>query len=168
MLPPGGSRRRIARTLRAAYAGGLLSEDTFASRTEQVLRSRLLDPAAVIGDLNLRGIPRPSSKLRRLVRVLTAQLKTDSPAPVRSLLLALDWTGAHTELLIGRHHDCDVVLTSSSVSRKHARLIYRDARWIIQDLCSTNGTLVNGTRVGRCELRPGDSLMVGEQYLEID
>jgi hypothetical protein len=168
VLPPGGSRRRIARMLSAAYAGGLLSEETFVSRTDQVLRSQLLDPAAVIGDLNLRRTPGYSSKLPSLVRSLTARFNKDAPTPVRPILLALDWTGTQTELLIGRHHACDVLLTDPSVSRKHARLTYRDERWIIQDLRSTNGTHVNGSRVGRCELRPGDSLVVGEQHLEID
>ena len=168
VLPPGGSRRRIARMLAAAYAGGLLSEDTFVSRTDEVLRSRILDPAVLIGDLNLRRAPNPGSSLRRLFGAALPRQKKSSTQPVRAALLALDWTGAQTELLIGRHDTCDVVLTNLSVSRKHARLVYRDERWIVQDLQSTNGTLVNGTRVGRCELRPGDSLVVGEEHLKID
>jgi pilus assembly protein CpaF len=83
-------------------------------------------------------------------------------------LLALDWSGAQPELLIGRHHTCDVMLANPRVSRRHARLVFRDAKWIVQDLQSTNGTVVNGTRVGRCELRPGDCLVLGDEYLRID
>jgi hypothetical protein len=59
VLYRGGSRRRITRTLNAAYGAGLLSDDTFAARIDQVLRSRLVDPVALIGDLNLRP-PGPS------------------------------------------------------------------------------------------------------------
>jgi hypothetical protein len=168
VLPPGGSRRRIAQVLSAAYAGGLLSEDTFVSRTEHVLSSRLLDPRPVVGDLNLRAASRSRSKVHALVRAVAARLSRDSPVPTRSVLLALDWTGAQTELLLGRHQACDVVLSDLSVSRKHARLIYRDEKWILQDLRSTNGTVVNGTRIGRCELRPGDHLMLGDESLKID
>ena len=70
--------------------------------------------------------------------------------------------------MIGRHHACDVVLENLSVSRHHARLLFRDAKWIVQDLESTNGTIVNGTRIGRCELRPGDQLGLGNAHLTID
>jgi pSer/pThr/pTyr-binding forkhead associated (FHA) protein len=83
-------------------------------------------------------------------------------------LLALDWDGGRTELLIGRHLDCDVVLADASVSRLHARLRFRDGRWIFQDLESMNGTTVNGARVGRCELRPGDRIRIGPDTLTVD
>jgi pilus assembly protein CpaF len=71
-------------------------------------------------------------------------------------------------LLVGRHHACDVVLPESSVSRRHARLVFRDGTWVVQDLESTNGTIVNGVRVGRCALRPGDHLILGDAHLRID
>jgi FHA domain len=168
MLPPGGSRRRIARVLKAAYAGGLLSDETFARRTDQVLRSRLIDPVAVVGDLNLRRTVGLSAGLRGLIQAAVARLRKDSYELVEPILLALDWNGAQGELLLGRHHACDVVLPNVTVSRRHARLTYRDEKWIVQDLRSTNGTQVNGTRVGRSELRPGDYLVLGEECLKID
>ncbi|MGO9750395.1 MAG: FHA domain-containing protein [Solirubrobacteraceae bacterium] len=71
-------------------------------------------------------------------------------------------------MLLGRHRGCDVVLSDLSVSRRHARLIFRDEKWVLQDLASTNGTVVNGRRVGRCELRPGDRVLIGEERLRID
>jgi pilus assembly protein CpaF len=83
-------------------------------------------------------------------------------------LLALDWTGSRTELLIGRNSSCDIRIDDLSVSRQHARLVFRDGAWVLQDLQSTNGTLVNGTRVGRCRLRPGDRLVLGQQVLQVD
>jgi predicted component of type VI protein secretion system len=84
------------------------------------------------------------------------------------VLLALDWGGDCHELLIGRHSSCDLVVSDPSVSRRHARLVFRDHGWILQDLDSTNGTRVNGVRVGRSELRPGDRLAIGEARLTID
>jgi pSer/pThr/pTyr-binding forkhead associated (FHA) protein len=38
----------------------------------------------------------------------------------------------------------------------------------LEDLNSTNGTTLNGRRVGRCELRPGDKLFVGYLELRVD
>lgn len=133
------------------------------------LKARLLDPRIFIGDLELRHEGR--LRARSLARawawldLILRRLEAGAPAPV---LLALDWSGADSELLIGRHPGCDVVLEDLSVSRRHARLVFRDARWIVQDLNSTNGTALNGRRVGRCEIRPGDSLALGEQRLEVD
>ena len=83
-------------------------------------------------------------------------------------LLALDWTGAIPELFIGRSHRCDVVLDDPGVSRRHARLLFRDGSWVLQDLQSTNGTTVNGVPVGRCQLRPGDRLIFGTACLRVD
>jgi pSer/pThr/pTyr-binding forkhead associated (FHA) protein len=87
---------------------------------------------------------------------------------VPTSLLGLDWSGHRGELLVGRHDKCDIVLRAPDVSRRHARLVFRDHKWIIQDLRSTNGTIVNGTRVGRCELRPGDVVALGSRRLVVD
>lgn len=169
MVHSGRSRRWLARRLNTAYAGGLLSADTFAARIEAVLQSRVIDPAALVGDLNLRGAPRRRFRLGALRRRLWARLMTDRDAKGPRLpLLALDWSGAGAELLIGRHHACDIVLDDLTISRRHASLLFRDGKWIIHDLRSKNGTFVNGTRVGRSELRPGDALTLGEHDLKID
>jgi hypothetical protein len=157
--------------LNAAYADGLLSEDTFSRRLDQLLSAQLVDPLRLIGDLNFRN---PSPRRRgRLVEALAATMRrvtTSSAEDSRAepVLLALDWSGAQRELILGRNPSCDVVLSDPGVSRCHARLFFRDGSWVLQDLASTNGTMVNGVDVGRCELRPGDHLVLGDQHLEID
>jgi hypothetical protein len=161
MLAPGGSRSKIARTLGAAYSGGLLSPDTFVARLDELLESRIINPSTLVDDLSFRK-PR-GSRLSRFRAWLTA------PAELRpASLLGLDWSGEQPALLIGRHEGCDIVLREPSVSREHARLVFRDHRWIIQDLRSTNGTIVNGARVGRSEIRPGDLLALGDERLRVD
>jgi ABC transport system ATP-binding/permease protein len=63
---------------------------------------------------------------------------------------------------IGRTASADFVLDAALVSRVHCRLS-ADAsnQLIVEDLDSTNGTLVNGKRVSRAVLRNGDVLTIG-------
>ena len=169
---PGASRKQLARTLNAAYAGGLLTQDTFERRIDQVLKAHLIDPLRIIGDLNLRASARrPAIKLVKAFAVATRRVAlpdTVAEEEAHPRLLALDWNGRNHELLLGRHHGCDVVFSNLNVSRRHARLVFRDGSWILYDLQSTNGTFVNGVRVGRCELFPGDRLALGDEALRVD
>jgi hypothetical protein len=164
MLMPGGTRMLLAKQLNHAYASGLLSEDTFQGRVHELLGATVLEPARLIGDLNLRERGRRWPRaLRALAAAIAARRAAEAPA-----LLALDWNGERRELALGRDPACEVVLSDPTVSRRHAQLHFRDGRWILQDLGSRNGTIVNGVRVGRCELRPGDELRVGAQRLTVD
>jgi pSer/pThr/pTyr-binding forkhead associated (FHA) protein len=64
--------------------------------------------------------------------------------------------------VIGRSRDCDIVLTDSNVSRRHAEIRPRGGDgWTIIDLDSTNGVKVNGRAVGSAPLKPGDQIDVG-------
>ena len=67
--------------------------------------------------------------------------------------------------VIGRHPDCEVVIDSRDVSRRHAR-VYRETSgtWFIQDLDSSNGTFVQVHRY--CQLKNGDRVLVGSPVLE--
>ena len=51
------------------------------------------------------------------------------------------------DVLIGRHQDCDVVLQSSAISRRHAALAVRDDQLWLSDLNSSNGTFVNDLKI---------------------
>ncbi len=169
MLRPGGERRRLARTLGSAYADGLLSEETFTHRIDALLSARLIEPFRFIGDLRLRRPDRARSRVFATIRTTVSTFRNGAQDERRDgTLLALDWSGAQGELVIGRSPSCDVVLSDPSVSRRHVRLLYRDGKWVLHDLRSTNGTVLNGERVGRSELRPGDRLSLGDQQLHID
>ena len=170
MLNHGASRRRIARVLNTAYADGLLSEETFARRLDQTLSERLIDPPRLIGDLSVRSTPRRwRAKLSEAAAATAGRLRlTRSKPAADAVLLALDWGGPSAELVIGRSRECDVVLVSEAVSRTHARLLFRDGHWVIHDLGSTNGTMVNGLRIGRCRLHPGDRVTFGDTSVMVD
>jgi len=64
--------------------------------------------------------------------------------------------------VIGRSRECDIVLSDSNVSRRHAEI--RPAggdSWTITDLGSTNGVKVNGRPVSSAPLQSGDAVVVG-------
>jgi FHA domain len=167
MEVPGASRQQLASALSAAYADGLLSADTLSRRLDQLFCKRLIDPSRLVGDLTTRrpGRTGPAWLLRTTLIRLRDAIGITGTGP---MLLALDWTGEQDELFVGRHTSCDVRLGNPTVSRLHARLIFRDACWIVQDLESRNGTTVNGKPVGRCRLAPGDYLAFADEHVRID
>ena len=67
----------------------------------------------------------------------------------------------HGPVSVGRHEACDVVLMGRGVSRKHLRLERLGDEVIVEDLQSTNGTLINGEIILRHRLRPGDRIQLG-------
>ena len=64
---------------------------------------------------------------------------------------------------VGRAEYNDIVLSDDSVSTTHAKLQRREGIWVVVDLESTNGTLVDGERVrGEAPLAPGAYVRFGE------
>src|SRR5438105_1248301 len=69
-----------------------------------------------------------------------------------------------TILRAGRLGSLEIVLDDSSVSRRHAEVRHTDDGWFVRDLESTNGTYVNGVRIGQGEqpLKPRDIVQFGK------
>ncbi len=71
-------------------------------------------------------------------------------------------------LTFGRDPENDITLDDNQVSRRHARLIRQDDEIIIEDLGSTNGTLVNGKPiVGQHVLQPADIISIGSSVFGV-
>ena len=69
---------------------------------------------------------------------------------------------------IGRSDDNDIHLKDSTVSSQHAKIVtYFEASYI-EDLDSTNGTFVNGKKVQKHILNPGDVISVGTHTLKVE
>lgn len=62
---------------------------------------------------------------------------------------------------MGRALDNDLVLEGVGVSRHHAQVEHRHSRYILRDLNSTHGTLVNGQPIQEVLLRDGDTITLG-------
>jgi VWFA-related protein len=65
------------------------------------------------------------------------------------------------ELTIGRGPENALVLADPLVSRRHARVLYEDGAYWVEDLASRNGTLVNGEETTRRPLAAGDTIAIG-------
>jgi pyruvate/2-oxoglutarate dehydrogenase complex dihydrolipoamide acyltransferase (E2) component len=73
-----------------------------------------------------------------------------------------------TMATIGRLSDNSIAIDSPAVSSHHA-CVFRDGdQFVVEDLQSTNGTFVNGTRVSRHALQSGDVVRVGKHQLVLD
>lgn len=75
-----------------------------------------------------------------------------------------------TELLIGRHADVEAgkLGKDPELSRRHAMLRREGPGLVIEDLGSTNGTFVNGARIGSVmTLEGGDRIEVGDTVIEV-
>jgi hypothetical protein len=68
-------------------------------------------------------------------------------------------------VVIGRLSTNDVVLSDPNVSRRHAELRRESGRWLLVDLGSTNGTVVNGKLSREHPLKDGDKLTFGKTEL---
>ena len=116
-----------------------------------------------------------------VARVLRADLRAatlaSAPAPADRLEV-LECDGA-SELegklfafapgsSIGRGVDNDIALQEPRVSTRHARLLWREGRWWVEDLDSSNGTFVNDKRVaGLAALGYEDTLRLGPALLRL-
>ena len=79
---------------------------------------------------------------------------------LRGQEFALGDASSERHLLIGREHDCDIVIPSKHLSRHHARIELKNDRLFIQDLNSSSGTFVNEQPIAECELKAGDTLQL--------
>ncbi len=71
-------------------------------------------------------------------------------------------------LVLGRGTDCDIAISDSYLSTRHARFASTDGDLSIEDLNSTNGTFVNDRPVrGRVDLSRGDRVRAGGVLLEV-
>lgn len=68
-------------------------------------------------------------------------------------------------LLVGRSASNDLVIRDDAVSRRQALITRNDDNWMIEDLNSKNGMIVNGTSKDRHRLQPGDVIQIGHHRL---
>jgi len=74
----------------------------------------------------------------------------------------------HGSIVVGRSADCGFVIDDTAASRRHFQIVDRGGEFHWRDLGSTNGTVLNGSRMLEGRLKPGDRLQVGETVLRFE
>lgn len=155
-------RDQAINLLWSRYDEGRLHYDTFALRLEAAVHARTrADLDAVLADLPGGGWAHLPAALRNGWQRGRAALAGRLPR----VWQAASWpvlmfpSGEQSRFTIGRDSGCDMVLPDPTVSRWHAGLRREPGGWLLDDLGSTNGTLVNGWRV-RAWVPVGDGDLV--------
>ncbi len=87
---------------------------------------------------------------------------TDEKEEVRSLQLSEE------EVILGRSEGAQVFINDPRVSRNHAAIRYWGGDYVLKDLHSNNGTLVNGRTVNVTALSPADRIVIGGTELIVE
>ncbi|MDP9017227.1 MAG: DUF3662 and FHA domain-containing protein [Candidatus Eremiobacteraeota bacterium] len=101
--------------------------------------------------------PAPAEQKKAFCLRMVRGLPVDAVYPLRD------------SMAIGRGKSNDIVIGDPRVSREHARIEAAAGQAILTDLGSTNGTLIDGTRMtGRVRLRPGNVITLGNTSLRFE
>jgi chromosome segregation ATPase len=124
------------------------------------LESEISEHASALGTIR-RDVDRIGSQAGEIPR---------PTPPARSLVLVDDERVVHLlnrkVMTIGRTEDNDIHIASTSLSRRHAKLLVGSNAVIVEDCDSTNGSYLNGRRIKRHMLHDGDVLMLGKVRLQ--
>ncbi|HZI96222.1 MAG TPA: FHA domain-containing protein [Actinomycetales bacterium] len=138
---------------------GVLRRDLFGTRVVQRQAGRTR-PAA--SPSRPAKPAKPAKPARGERRVPTSLVVTEGSLKGTTIALA------SSPVLIGRSPECTLVLDDDYSSGRHARLFPSEGRWMVEDLGSTNGTLVGRTQLtAPTPVEPGTQLRIGRTVLEL-
>jgi hypothetical protein len=173
-----------------------LAEQELSSRVRQdpPARRRESAPSRVreIAPATASGDPPVRATRQRLVRTKPVRAATDRAAggsgggvtaiiaPEDAEKLDLAWQTlvlragnrerefTQGRVIVGRARDADFQIDDPNVSRRHAAIFWSNGSVMIEDLDSTNGTMVNGYPVSSTAIRPGDVVVIGECRITVE
>lgn len=101
----------------------------------------------------------------------TVVMSTLKKSAVLAWLIQVEGDAAHTGFAfplnenvtsIGRSAENDIMITDDTVSNQHSKVRIEEGKFIIYDLVTTNGTLVNGEAVHNREIKENDEIKIGD------
>ncbi|MEJ2263742.1 MAG: DUF3662 domain-containing protein [Anaerolineales bacterium] len=128
------------------------------------------DPDLPLGqtDVEARLTPTEIGKTKTLLQELSAEIGSHVDIPPNAFLI-VDGTKIfplkYAVINIGRRVDNHLMIDDPRVSRIHAQLRAINDRYVIFDLDSSGGTFVNGDRISKVTLQPGDVISLAGVHL---
>ena len=168
-LEPAQVGRKLVATMQSTPS------DTFVVRVNPLDYERFAEDraflekrwSALLADaMVVQGPDKPRTILAEDARIVAGSVAIE--ALVDETRLAIDGVVLADGLTIGRAAECGIAVPNVRVSRFHAKIVAERGGLAIEDTGSTNGTFVNGERVLRRTLAPGDEIGVGDATLRIE
>jgi pSer/pThr/pTyr-binding forkhead associated (FHA) protein len=136
-------------------SGGLIRGGTFSIETGATNDSKDLESTDVLNVGKLLPVKALPVGIRGCLKVI------NGPDKGRIIFLENSYN------TIGRNETNTVMLHGTDVSGRHAVIYFSEGReWRIEDVGSTNGTLLNGSRVKEYALRSGDKILIGSNLIQ--
>lgn len=154
MLALGGGKTEIAphqRGLTIVNAPQILSTQGQRTAVQQKVAEVHLDDAVLSAAARLKEMVNQGGQGAKVVVQRDGRLDPFWSVPVT----------------LGREHSSGVVLDDDGVSLRHAVIDFREGRYLIRDVGSSNGTFVNGKRVVEQRLADGDIVSIGAYAMVI-
>ncbi len=103
----------------------------------------------------------------RLARgVVCGEIKMDTVSVIVGEKILRVYPMDKARLVAGRGKNCDIVIDAFGVSRYHCEFVMKEGAYVLVDLHSSNGTLVNGKKKIEHALNNGDEITVGNVILK--
>ena len=138
---------------------GVLRGDLYGTRV--LSRSKAKAPRRPVREPVPKAVPvgRPVTPkaTRASVRRVPTSLTVTEGSLAGTTLSLMD-----SGVLLGRNPECTLVLDDDFASGRHARIYRKDDGWFVEDLGSTNGTMVNGYPVSSTVIAPSDVIVIGD------
>jgi pSer/pThr/pTyr-binding forkhead associated (FHA) protein len=142
----------------------LVSPSRIAPRGASIAGQR----SVLLGQIpSLVGADAAAFSKTMVAKLDTGQLNLPGNDTEPQLLMSVAF-GDKKELTIGRDDRNDIKLDGLQISNRHARLLRSGDSVVIDDLNSTNGVYLNGTRVSRTSIQPGDAVSIGSFVIQVD
>jgi hypothetical protein len=153
-----GELEQVVREGAAERGWGLVGPPEVQFETDPSLKEGVFECASALvegptGSGQRANAPLPSANHAQLVMIHKGR-------PGKAFELSKD------RVIIGRLPESDVTVPDPGVSRRHAEIRREDGGYLVADLGSTNGTMVNEARVSERALEDGDRITVGSTVLE--
>jgi hypothetical protein len=104
------------------------------------------------------SVKNDASKATRVHRTLPEYCLKGISGAIDGKVYLLYTNTAFGKTVIGRESDCNIILDFPEVSRHHAAIQIKDGEILLEDLGSSNGTFVDGNRIQKIKLSPGQEI----------